>query len=447
MYNFVSVEFPNASVPPSRVHSFELRQERYKHEFGTIQFRDWDVDYDNIRPGTPVLITLTGQNGKQDISCYVHHIEPHVTPGKKFVEVHVIGASYFLKKTSQQVYVNQTASEIVTTIAKRNGFAYDVDSHPRVYPQVSQAGLTDMEMMVKLAKQCGYLLRVSNTEVYFHSMTKSYEEFRENAPVFYMRDTSSPDGSTLYSFEPLVGESLEFEDGEYKAATAVAGVDRFTGKIIKVTNQKRPKATKKRSEPDFFDRFASSVVVNDYSVADNESKSVDQRNIFPYRAKAEILGESSVYPGMPVYLDGVGNTYAGFWIVLKARHKIVSNAYNSYIYTTIITVGTDSLGTAVAGKDNKLVEVPSTKAKRNIVKNVRQTNRKPESKLKKGSPFPSKQAQVGFGETKNRIRTRVANKEVVAKKWVNTAGNLRKVQAVSSRPQTVVKKLRRDGVL
>ena len=447
MYNFINVEFPNASVSPGRVHSFTYWQERYKHEFGTIQFRDWDVDYDNIRPGTPVLIKLSGQNGDQEISCYVHHIEPKVSPGIRYVEVHIIGASYFLKKTSQKVYLEQTASDIVTTIAKRNGFAYDVDAHPRVYPQVSQAGLTDMEMMVKLAKQCGYLLRVSNTEVYFQSMTKLYEEFRENAPIFYLRDASNPEGSTLYSFEPLIGESLEYEDGEYKAATAVAGVDRFTGQIIKVTNQKRPKATRKRSEPDFFDRFASSTVVNDYSVATNESKAVDQRNIFPYRAVAKVIGDSGIYPGMPIYLDGVGSNYSGFWVVLKTKHEIVSNSYNSYIYTTTITVGTDSLGTAVSGKDNRLIEVPTTRAKRNIKKNVRQTNKKPVSKLKKGSIFPKKQEQIGFGDTKNRSRGKVANKTVVAKKWVNTAGNLRKVQSVSSRPQTVVKKLRRQGVL
>lgn len=447
MYNFVGVDFPNAKVPPARVHSMTFWQERYKHDFGTIQFRDWDVDYDDIRPGTPVLITLSGQNGTQEFSCYVHHIEPHVTPGKRFVEVHVIGASYFLKKTSQQVYVEQTASDIVTAIAKRNNFAYDVDAHPRVYPQFSQAGLTDMETMVKLAKQSGYFLRVTNTQIYFHSMTKLYEEFRDNAPTFTLRDAARPEGSTLYSFEPLVGESLEFEDGEYKSATAVSGVDAFTGKIIKLTNQKRPKATRKKAEPEFFDRFASGVVANDYSVADNESKAVDQRTRFPYRAKAEVLGDSTVYPGMPAFFDGLGNTYSGFWVVLKAKHKIVSNSYNSYIYTTILTVGTDSLGTATQGKDNRLVEVPSAKAKRNIKKGVRQTNKKPKSKLKKGTKNPGVKSQTGFGNITNRSKPKVANKTIIAQRWINTAGNLTKAQSVSSRPKTVVNKLRRTGVL
>jgi hypothetical protein len=278
-------------------------------------------------------------------------------------------------------------------------------------------------------------------------MTKLYEEYRENAPTYTARDTASPEGSTLYSFEPLVGESLEFEDGEYKSATAVSGVDAFTGKIIKLTNQKRPKGTRKKQEPEFFDRFASSVVINDYDVADNESKAVDQRTRFPYRAKAEVLGDSTIYPGMPAFFNGIGNVYSGFWVVLKAKHKIISNSYNSYIYTTDLTVGTDSLGTAVAGKDNKLVEVPYAKAKRNIKKGVRQTNKKPKSKLKKGTKNPGVKSQTGFGVINNRTKPKIANKTIVAKRWVNTAGNLTKVQAVSSRPKTVVNKLRRTGVL
>lgn len=447
MYNFIQVEFPNAKVKPFRVHSLTFWQERYKHDFGTIQFRDWDVQYDNIRPGTPILITLTGENGTQEFSCYVHHIEPSLTPGKRFVEVHVIGASYFLKRTSQEVYKNQTASEIAIKIAKRNKFAYEVEAHPRVYPQISQAGLTDMEMLIKLAKQCGYTLRVTNTEIYFQSMSKMYEEFRENAPTFSLRDAANPLGSNLYSFKPLVGESLEYEDGEYKAATSIAGVDKFTGKIIKVTNQKRPKSKREKFEPEFFDRFSSMTVANDYDVASNEALAVDQRNTFPYRGKAQVLGDPTLHPNMPVYLDGLGFDYSGFWVVLKAKHVIESNSYNSFVYTTTLTVGTDSLGNSTRGKDNKTVTSPNAKSKRNITNNVRQTNKKPKSKLKTGTQYPGVNAPVGFGEIKNRAKPTTANRTLIAKKWVNTSGNLKKIQEVSSRPAIVVKKLRRTGAL
>ena len=188
-------------------------------------------------------------------------------------------------------------------------------------------------------------------------------------------------------------------------------------------------------------------MANDYDVATNEATAVDQRNSFPYRAKAQTLGDPTLHPNMPVYLDGLGSDYSGFWIVLKAKHVIESNSYNSFVYTTNLTVGTDSLGEAARGKDNKKVTSPNTKGKRNIVNNVRQTNKKPKSSLKQGTQYPGANAPVGFGEIKNRTKPVTANRTIVAKKWVNTSGNLRKVQEVSSRPAIVVKKLRRTGAL
>lgn len=446
MYNFVTVEFPNADEQLVQVLEMTLWQSRYKHDFATFTFRDWNPSYNNIRPGTPMQFTLQGDNNVETFSGYVHHIKPKVSPGKNYVEVHFIGASYYLKQTSQKTYKERTASEIVIEIAKRNNFAYRVAPHPRVYPQISQAGLTDMEMINKLAKQCGYSVRFKNAEIHFQPILKMYEEGRENAQILTLRDADDPAGSTLYSFDPLIGESLE-HDGEYKSATAVSGVDAYTGKIIQVTNQVRPKTTKTRSEPEFFDRFSSTTVANNYSVAKSESESSDQRNRFPYRAKAEALGDPGLHPDVPVFIDGVSDDYAGFWVILEAEHKLTSTGYTQFMYTTELTLGTDSLGSAVAGADNKVVRVPNSRAKRKIIPNVRQTNKKPKTTLKTGSLSPTKNAQVGFGDIKNRTKPKTANQVIIAKKWVSPSGNLTNVTKTKTRPQTVVKKLRSQGVL
>ena len=446
MYNFISINFPNANVPPARVVNLTLHQDRYKHEFAKVQFRDWDVDFDDVRPGTPVSFTLYGENGAQEFAGYVHHLTPSITPGNRHTEVSIIGASYFLKKTSQQVYKNMTASDIVTKIAKRNNFAYNVEPHPRVYDQVAQAGLTDMEMIAKLAKQCGYSFRITNAEIHFQSMTKLYEEERENAPIFYLRDAQNPKGSTLYSFKPLVGESLE-HDGEYKSATAVSGVDKFTGKPIQLTNQKRPKTLKKKAEPEFFDRFSTITVANDYNVAKNEALAADNRNRFPYRATAEVLGDPTIHPDMPVYLNGVGETYGGYWIVLATEHKVTAESYNTYKYVTVLHLGADSLGSADRGKDNKTILSPNQNKKRTIKPNVRQTNKKPKLKLKAGTSHPNRKAITGFGEIKNRNKPLTANRVIVAKKWVSPSGNLRTTTTTTGRSKVVVGKLRSKGVL
>lgn len=446
MYKYVEVSFPNASVPPIRVAELTLWQERFKHEFATFLFRDWDIQYDEIRPGTPVRFVLVAETGDYEFDGYVHHINPIVTPGTRVTEVSVIGASYTLKQTSQQVYYDLTASDIVTKIAKRNKFSYNIDKHPLVYPQLAQAGLTDVEMITKLANHCGYTVRFHNAEIYFRAMTKMYEEERENAPKYSLRDAQNPLGSTLYSFTPLVGESIE-HDKEYKSATAVAGIDEYTGKIIQVTNQKRPRATKKRYEPEFFDRFDTNTVANSYGLALNEAKAVDERVKFTYRAVAEVLGDPNVHPDMPVFIDGIGDSYGGYWIVLKTEHKITSTSYNTMMYKTTLHLGSDSLGSATTGLDNRTILSPSKKKKRIVVPNVRQTNKKPTTLLKAGSLYPSKTGSTGFGNTKNRAKPRTVNRTIVAKKWVSPSGNLKKTSVIQTRPPVVINKLRGKGAL
>ena len=449
MFNFVKVGFPSANVTPSRVSDMTLWQERYKHEFGYFQFRQADVDFDDIRPGTPVEFTINGDNGSRDYNAYVHHVEPVISPGVNFVRVHFIGASYYLKQTSQQVYKKLTADQIVVKIAKRNNFCYKAEPHPRVYDQVSQAGLTDMQMLQKLAKQCGYSLRITNSEIHFQPVTKLYDQERENAPIFVLRDANDPQGSTLYSFKPLIGESLD-HDGEIKSAAAMSGVDKHTGKVIQLTNQKRPKATKKQYEPEFFDSFSTGVVVNDYDMAKNEAKSVDERTRFPYRATAKVLGDPNLHPDMPVYVDGVASAYAGYWVILKAEHVIDSEAYSNQRYVTILHLGTDSLGsagaragTAKAGK--RAAEVPNQRARRTIIPNVRQTNKKGKTTLKRGTKNANKNSSVGFGKIGNRAKPKSAGKTIIATRWASTSGNLTKVTKKTGKSAVVIKKLRRTN--
>ena len=448
MYDFVEIDFPEADIKPSQLISMSFHQERYKHEFATFVFRDWNQDYNNIRPGTPVSFTLNGGSTSRDVNGYIHHVKPNITPGKHYTEINVIGASYQLKQPSQQVYKDVTADQVVTQIAKRNGFAYKAVPHPRKYKQISQAGLTDLQMLVKVAKQSGYSLLLQNAEIHFQPVTKLHDQEKANAPRFIMRTHTQPEGSTLYSFKPLLGESLDIE-GEKKSATAVAGVDAYTAEIIQVTNQTRSKPTKQRFEPEYFDGFATGIVANDHDVAKNEAKSFDERTKFAYHAHAEVLGDAGLYPDMPIYLEGVGFDYEGYWVVLKTEHKVVQTSHQQLMYTTLLTLGTDSLGESnkTNATDGNLLQ-PNPVAKRTIVPGVRQTNKKAQTKLKPGVRNPAKsKTPIGFGKVGNRARPKTANKVIVASKWHSSSGNLNKVTKEVHRSPAVVQRLRAKNVI
>lgn len=436
MFNFVTMSFPESpTTPVGRLQDLHLYQERGAHEFVTATFKDWDVPHDLLKQGTPVVLKLNGGTASREINAYVYHVKKKNTPGSKSLEIGLIGASYHLKQQRQKVYKNVTASDVIKEIANSHGFAIDVEDHPRVYDQISQAGLSDLEFCNKLAKQCGYSFRVENTEVYFKPMMQLFNELKSSALNFYMGDQASPSGSTLYSFTPMVGETLD-QDGEHKAAVAVSGVDKFTGQLIQVTNQKRPKASRAKFEAEFFDRFDAVTVANDYEIAKHESVSADERVRFPYKATAEVLGTPDLHPDVPVYLSGIGGDYEGFWTVLKTEHRVILDTLLNHKYTTILHLGTDSLGRDTAQPNSPAVGQPQIVRKRVIVPGVKQTNKKPITVLKKGLGKKT-QGPVGFGTVNNRPRPVVAKKTLVASKWKNSVKNL-KTTSKRAAPSAVV---------
>jgi len=437
--NLITVDFPNASFQPSRVHEASFYQEKSNHEFASFKFRDHAVEYEQIRPGTPVSFSFNDNLNSQNFYGYVHHITPAISPGINETVVHVIGASYALKAASQKVWTNVTASDVVRDIATTFGFNFLVDDHPRVYDQISQAGHTALELMQKLAHQCGYALRVTGTEIHFHSHTKFLEEKKNEALRFTMRDARSPLGSTIYSFKPLVGETLD-QEGDYKSAAAVSGIDAETKSLHQITNQIKLKSIRQKQESPFFDRFLD-VTAPNYKIAEYEAKAHDERTRFAYRAKVEVLGHPGLAPNLPVYLEGLGKEYSGYWVILKAEHKIVSDAYNLHKYTTMLEVGLDSLGQGASTPNGDSYGQPLLAPARTITPNVRQTNKKPVTTLKKAINHPVS-APIGFGNVKNKPTTVVAKKSMAAAAWVGQTGNMKKTVAEPRTPTVVANKTR-----
>jgi hypothetical protein len=412
MFNYVTVEFPNTTLPPAHVYSMTFYQNRYQHEIATIQFRDWNVNYDVVSTGSPVKFTVSTVKKSRSFYGYIHHVNVNRTPSTFLTEIVVVGASMVMKNESQQVYKGLSADGIIKQIAKRNNFACFTVAHPRIYPQVAQAGHTDWEIMVRLAKQSGYSLRTENTEIYFQPMLYEFTNKRSEASYFYMNEANNPSGSTIYSFEPVISDSMP-QDNETKAAIAVNGLDTNSVSSMSITQQKRAANTKYKTTPEFFDKHATDVVVLDATVAAYEAKAAEDRTVFPYRATVEVLGAPDVRPDAPVYLDGLGNYYSGYWTVLGTEHRVRETERNTQTYTTILHVGTDSLGTTTTWIDGKNIVKPNTTPSRTIIPGVAQTVIVPTTVLRRTTPNLGPQSNGVFGVQTNRAKG-VANGPV----WV-----------------------------
>lgn len=407
-----------------------------------VKFRDWDVRYNHIRPGEPVKVNLRSSNGARDFVGYIHDIKPDISPGKQFVEISLIGASYKLKQARQRVFSNMTASDIVRQIAAEHNFSAFVTDHPRVYPQVAQTGHTDLEVITRLAKQCGYTFRIKNTAIYFEPLTTAYTATRNNAPSFVMREANDPKGSTLYTFKMILGESVQYVDA-YKSAGQVGGVDPVTKEVNIITNKIRPESIRNISTPEFFDSFATETVAPGYNPAAYEAYAIDQRNRFPYRAEVEVVGTSDIYPDSPVYLSGIGTDYSGYWIVMSVNHRVIETQPNILRYTTVLQVGTDSIGSANVWSDGQVIDVPDVIQIRSIIPGVINKVANENSVLTDGNTVYSNE---GFGSTNNRPQPTTGKVPWIWQASGDISSDNNKYVSKSDINQATLDRLRAQGV-
>jgi hypothetical protein len=177
-------------------------------------------------------------------------------------------------------------------------------------------------------------------------------------------------------------------------------------------------------------------VANNYKTAVHEANSADDRSQFPYIAEAEVIGMTDLRPGMPIYLDNVGNEYSGYWTILHVEHHVIENELNSQTYTSILTVGSDSLGQI---SSLKYPIKPSSTPIRVIKPNIKNTKVKPNTILK----------NTGLNLTPVKVtklvsqvnRASVTGKGVSSSLWKSTHGDLNNVTKPNSSSAAVKAKV------
>jgi len=432
MFNHIEVEMPNSQWQFNRVYKAVIRQQNYEHDYLSITFRDWHGNPSKARPGSLIRVKLDGK----EFCGYIHDIKSHQENGKDITELGVIGASYVMRQSSQKVYYNVTADQVVADIARRYNFAYKAIAHPRVYPQISQAGLTDWEFMVKLAKQSGYFLRAENAALYFTPFQQDFKDRIYEALSFVKTDLGKKYEKALYSFRPIVGETLAHHDAD-KSATSIAGVDPTTGAYFKYTTPQRAVPSRKDAHPEMFDKHATSVVVNDFKTATAEANSADLRSTYAYMAEAEILGTVALHPGMPVHFTNVGKDYSGYWTVLSVEHHVIEASSNRQTYTTRLTVGTDSLGEI---NDPAVPTIPANVGIRHITPNTRNTRKKVSTEAYWSGLNVRQPSKFSIVNRTNRADPE--SKLLLKSRWISRDGNLKERSLPPQTPAFILEKIR-----
>jgi hypothetical protein len=338
-------DFPSITLLPRSVTLF---QEMGKHDIVELKYRSVTANlYKSIKTGVPIQINWKNDKVSGIFRGYTTFVSfPIENKPYRELKILCIGASYPLKEQASKVWVNKTASEIATDIAKKFKLKPVVTSHPTRFTQQSLAGQSYWEKLNELANLIGYGMQVSGTELHFHPIDKMINQFMTTIPVMSFKNVLSHpanyfESPTLDVFESKLGDYIE--GGEYKRTeNLVSGVDPVTGKVYssKTSPNKVGKSLRKITKDPLFSNNQTTTVINSNAMAKSLSEAASHLGRFTIPAKGIGQGDPRIAPWRTIEVRGTGETSDGFWIIKKAEHFMHSDGRYQVEFTCL----TDGIG-------------------------------------------------------------------------------------------------------
>lgn len=328
--NSFTVSYPDFPSITNVVRSLVIHQEMGKHDIIEIYYsRFSSVFYKAIKTGVPVEISW--RNDKVGSKFFGYTTDVSYTTSQQLnrdVKITCVGASYPLKERKSKIWVNKTAPEIASEIAKTFKLKPIVTPNPTRFTQQSMVGHSYWEKLNELAVKIGYGVQVIGAELHFHPIDKMIDQFMTTIPTLSFKDPlQSPESNidlpTLQFFEPTLGDHIE--SNPYSRSTnTVGGIDPLTGKPIqaKTSSNKVGKNLRSTTKDPLFSTIETRTVIASDSMAAALSASRAQLGRLSISAKGIGQGDPRIAPWKTIEVKGTGQVTDGFWVVKKAEHVI-----------------------------------------------------------------------------------------------------------------------------
>jgi len=247
-----SVSFPKTPALELILIGAELYQDIEQHDRLVLHFKGKPfVKGTEIKAGDPVSFTFQSEKVKSTWKGYVYSPVSKNTLKVNNTDVICVGASYLLKDPDQKIYVDTTADQVISKVAKKHGMTTVTQRHSRKFASLTQTGVSDWQFCRRLAAQTGFALRADNTSLIFMSKEKLYNDHKKNAPYFFYVD--DPQGGVAVKSDRNLGTILKFEAYPSDEAPELGininrvtvGTNTSTGKPIKVTHKHKAAAPSK----------------------------------------------------------------------------------------------------------------------------------------------------------------------------------------------------------
>lgn len=234
------------------------------------------------------------------------------------------------KDGEQKKFVNQTDSDIVQIIAKRNGLVPKVQQTTEKHDIVYQKNQDDAAFLKERAKRIDFDCFIGvdpdtgKDALYFQSPTDGRDNKKVRVYIFKW-------GQSLINFNPTL--SLNRQVGK----VTVKGWDPNTKSILKYTASKDDLPTSSSGEngPSAIQtRLADreDIVVDQPVTSQQEAKALAiallRERAYSYiTANGQVIGVPDLRPGDKIQVQGLGKRFSGEYYVIKVEHTIGSNGY------------------------------------------------------------------------------------------------------------------------
>ena len=246
-----SVTFPKAKNFDLLLVGAELYQVGSEHDMLILHFKgNPDPKQNAILSKDPVIFNFRSQKLKSTWNGYVTQVRQTNTVVGGNTDIVCIGPSFYLKDTSQKIYKNVTADQVVSRIATKHSMQAVTQRHPRVKSSIVQAGQSDWQLLRRLAKSTGFILRCENSSILFVSADKIYKDKKTSAPYFHYVGNDDNTGSTTkelrmigscFAFKPIVSDSSP--DTGVRVDRVITGMHAQTGSVLSTTHKHKSKVT------------------------------------------------------------------------------------------------------------------------------------------------------------------------------------------------------------
>lgn len=345
-----------------KIKSLMIDSEEFKHEILVVDLNEILPDYEDLNTGTKIKATIQYGGVSKEFVGYVHHVEPGDSKAYLPTKVVCVGASFVLKKQLNRVWQNQTGSSVISEILQENRLSANVKTNTRMFPYLTQAGISNWKFICNTAQTMGYIVYPVGASVHVIPRIQSWEDSKSSAHLMGLKRKGSFATGTLLEFTAMAGDAMP-ADGELPINPTTIGIDPDGLNIIGSKADKK-RATKRKATSTLFDGVTRSVV-NRVVDGDFESDAHRERSRFNLYGKARCIGNPDLGPGSVVYLSGIGDTFGGYWLVTKATHVIEAETYIVHL-----DLRTDSLGNDISPPTRTFIDVSINSNKVAQVKNL-----------------------------------------------------------------------------